>query len=127
MGLSEGHGEVVFVVPQDTSRGTCFVYGAQLFAPLNDWVAIFGAANFVTPADTGTVDAYLGFEIYPGGGAKEVFVQDYQFAKPMHGYSGHSGNYYCDYQRLPNRVCVTNSNGTESCKIVGWTLREMCQ
>jgi hypothetical protein len=61
------------------------------------------------------------------GGAKEFFVQDYKFDKPMHGYSGHSGNYYCDYQRLPNRKCVTNSNGTESCRIVGWTLREMCQ
>ncbi|MFT3731560.1 MAG: hypothetical protein QM780_09115 [Hyphomicrobium sp.] len=62
-----------------------------------------------------------------GGAAKEFFVQDYQFAKPMHGYSGHSGNYYCDYQRLPNRVCVTNANGSESCRIVGWVLREMCQ
>ncbi len=61
------------------------------------------------------------------GGAKEFFVQDYQFSKPMHGYSGHSGNYYCDYQQLPNRKCVTNANGTESCRIVGWTLREMCQ
>jgi hypothetical protein len=64
---------------------------------------------------------------HAGGGAKEVFVQDYQFAKPMHGYSGHSGNYYCDYQRLPNRKCTITANGTESCRIVGWTLREMCQ
>jgi hypothetical protein len=62
-----------------------------------------------------------------GGGAKEVFVQDYQFAKPMHGYSGHSGNYYCDYQRLPNRKCTVSADGTESCRVVGWTLREMCQ
>ncbi len=61
------------------------------------------------------------------GGAKEFFVQDYKFAKPMHGFSGYSNNYYCDYQRLPTRKCVTNSNGTESCRIVGWTLREMCQ
>lgn len=60
-------------------------------------------------------------------GGKEFFVQDYNFSKPMHGYSGHSGNYYCDYQRLPNRKCFVNANGTESCKIVGWTLREMCQ
>jgi hypothetical protein len=45
----------------------------------------------------------------------------------MHGYSGYSGNYYCDYQRLPNRKCFLNANGAESCKIVGWTLREMCQ
>ena len=71
--------------------------------------------------------AFNGSAAYAGGGAKEFFVQDYQFAKPMHGYSGHSGNYFCDYQRLPNRVCVTNANGTESCKIVGWTLCEMCQ
>lgn len=71
--------------------------------------------------------AFNGSAAFAGGGAKEFFVQDYQFAKPMHGYSGHSGNYFCDYQRLPNRVCVTNANGTESCKIVGWTLREMCQ
>lgn len=71
--------------------------------------------------------AVSGSAAYAHGGAKELFVQDYQFAKPMHGYSGHSGNYYCDYQRLPNRKCFVNANGTESCKIVGWTLREMCQ
>jgi len=59
--------------------------------------------------------------------SKGVFIQDYQFAKPMHGYSGHSGNYYCDYQRLPNRKCMLNANGSETCRIVGWTLREMCQ
>jgi hypothetical protein len=45
----------------------------------------------------------------------------------MHGYSGHSGNYYCDYQRLPNRTCVVKADGIEKCKVVGWTLREMCQ
>ena len=71
--------------------------------------------------------AVSGSAAHARGGAKELFVQDYQFAKPMHGYSGHSGNYYCDYQRLPNRKCFVNANGTESCKIVGWTLREMCQ
>ena len=71
--------------------------------------------------------AVSGSAAYAGGSAKELFVQDYQFAKPMHGYSGHSGNYYCDYQRLPNRKCFINANGTESCKVVGWTLREMCQ
>ena len=32
-----------------------------------------------------------------------------------------------DYQRLPDRRCTVNSSGRESCKIVGWTLREMCQ
>ncbi|MEQ1653804.1 MAG: hypothetical protein ABL897_15080 [Hyphomicrobium sp.] len=61
-----------------------------------------------------------------GGRGKEVFVQDYKFSKPMHGYSGHSGSYYCDYQRLPDRKCALDRNGNEKCKIVGWTLREMC-
>ena len=72
MGLAEGHGEVVFVFPENVTRDTVFVYGAQIDVPLNDWISIFGAANFLTPADTGTVDAYLGFEFYPGGGAKEA-------------------------------------------------------
>lgn len=62
-----------------------------------------------------------------GGRGKEIFVQDYQFNKAMHGYSGHAGAYYCDYQRLPKRKCVITASGAESCKIVGWTLREMCQ
>jgi hypothetical protein len=61
-----------------------------------------------------------------GGRGKEVYVQDYRFDRPMHGFSGHSGAYYCDYQRLPDRRCSVDRNGNESCKIVGWTLREMC-
>ena len=61
------------------------------------------------------------------GRGKEHFVQEYKFSKPMHGYSGHSGNYFCDYQRLPDRKCMIDSNGNERCKIVGWTLRQMCQ
>ncbi len=59
------------------------------------------------------------------GNGKDVFVQDYKFKKPLHGYSGHAGNYYCDYQRIPERRCVV-VGGVDKCKIVGWTLREMC-
>ncbi len=59
------------------------------------------------------------------GNGKDVFVQDYKFKKPLHGYSGHAGNYYCDYQRIPERRCVV-IGGVDKCKIVGWTLREMC-
>lgn len=59
-------------------------------------------------------------------GGKEYFVQDYQFDQPMSGYEGKAGNYYCSYQRLPNRVCTTDSNGNEHCKIKGWTLRQHC-
>ena len=59
-------------------------------------------------------------------GAKEFYVQDYQFDQPMSGYEGQAGNYYCSYQRLPNRVCSYDSNGNERCKIKGWTLRQHC-
>lgn len=61
------------------------------------------------------------------GSGKQIYIETYNFKKPMHGYSGHSGNYYCDYQRLPQRKCSIDKNGNESCRIVGWTLREMCQ
>jgi hypothetical protein len=59
-------------------------------------------------------------------GGKEFYVQDYQFDQPMSGYEGQAGNYYCSYQRLPNRVCSYDSNGNEKCKVVGWTLRQHC-
>jgi hypothetical protein len=58
------------------------------------------------------------------GGGRQTFEKDYHFDKPMHGYSGHAGNYYCDYQRLPQRKCDASG---QNCRIVGWTLRELCQ
>jgi hypothetical protein len=60
------------------------------------------------------------------GGGKEHFVQDYHFKKPMHGYSGRAGDYYCDYIRLPERRCMVTASGQERCKVVGWTLRQTC-
>lgn len=59
-------------------------------------------------------------------GSKEFFSQDYQFDRAMHGFEGQQGNYYCSYQRLPNRVCTYDSNGNEHCKVKGWTLRQYC-
>jgi hypothetical protein len=61
-----------------------------------------------------------------GRGAKEFYSQDYQFAQPMHGFQGQQGNYYCSYQRLPNRVCSYDANGNEKCQVKGWTLRQYC-
>ena len=58
-----------------------------------------------------------------GGRGKDYFVQDYQFKQPMNGFSGHQGNYYCDFMKLPNRKCDANGN---NCKIVSWTLRQTC-
>lgn len=49
---------------------------------------------------------------------------------PVKGYSGfvRSGprNFYCDYQRIPNRKCTYTADGRERCKIVNWTLKQFC-
>jgi hypothetical protein len=59
-------------------------------------------------------------------GGKDFYSQDYNFDRPMKGYEGQAGNYYCSYQRLPNRVCVTDASGNERCQVKGWTLRQYC-
>ena len=59
-------------------------------------------------------------------GGKDFYSQDYQFSQPMKGYEGQAGNYYCSYQRLPNRVCTTDASGNERCRVQGWTLRQYC-
>lgn len=72
-------------------------------------------------AVAGTVLAALPLGSEAQARGKDYFSQTYQFKKPMHGYSGHSGNYYCDYQRLPNKTCKGGR-----CKITSWTLRQHC-
>ncbi|MCH9765255.1 MAG: hypothetical protein K0U34_04595 [Alphaproteobacteria bacterium] len=59
-------------------------------------------------------------------GSKQRLTQDYQVNEPLHGFSGRQGDYYCDYIRIPNRVCAITSGGTEKCKVKGWTLRQTC-
>ena len=59
-------------------------------------------------------------------GGKNPITQDYQTNEPLHGYSGRKGSYYCDYIRIPNRVCKITPSGQEKCKIKGWTLRQTC-
>ncbi len=49
---------------------------------------------------------------------------------PVKGYSGFvrggARNFYCDYQRIPNRKCTYTADGRERCKIVNWTLKQFC-
>lgn len=59
-------------------------------------------------------------------GSKDFYSQDYQFDRPMRGFEGQQGSYYCSYQRLPNRVCTVDASGNERCVIKGWTLRQYC-
>jgi hypothetical protein len=69
VGVANGHNDVVWVFP-DNSRDThVLLYGAQLYMPLSERFAVTGSANLLTPASTGTVDAYLGVAFFPGRGA----------------------------------------------------------
>ena len=70
LGIAEGHGEVNAALGDANPADERVVFGSDVHVPLNDFIALFGEANFITPADTGTVDAYLGIAVYPGGRAR---------------------------------------------------------
>lgn len=65
-GIASGHHNVVLGFPDTSEDRPVFVYGARLDLPLNDRLSITGSGNFLTPAATGTVDAYLGITVTPG-------------------------------------------------------------
>ena len=73
LGVAEGHSEVNVALGDLDHVGERVVFGADIFVPLSTHLAIFGQANFLTPADSGTVDSFLGIAYYPGGshGARE--------------------------------------------------------
>ncbi|MCA9034305.1 MAG: hypothetical protein KDA91_04190 [Planctomycetaceae bacterium] len=70
IGLADGHGENNAVTGPSVSKSTVPLFGADFLSPLNDHLALYGETNLVMPADTGTVDAFLGFQWFPRGGAK---------------------------------------------------------
>jgi hypothetical protein len=71
-GVAESHGRFVIVSPGNTPVQHPFVFGADLYVPLTDRISLFGEANFITPNDTGTVTATLGFAFYPDASAKRA-------------------------------------------------------
>ncbi len=73
LGIAEGHAEANVALGDLPPVGERLVFGSDIFVPLSPKLAIFGQANFITPADTGTVDAFLGIAYFPGGshGARE--------------------------------------------------------
>lgn len=71
-GLAEGHGEDNAVTGPANAFDESFLLGADILAPLNDCLAIYGETNLIFPADSGTVDAFLGIQFYPGGGAYQA-------------------------------------------------------
>jgi hypothetical protein len=71
-GVSSGHHNIVWVLPDNSRSGRNFVYGAQLELPLSDRFGVSGSANFLSPTSTGTVDAFLGLTCYPGRKAQQL-------------------------------------------------------
>lgn len=82
-GLAEGHGEANLALGDLAPVSQRFSFGSDLHVPLNDRVALYGEANFITPADTGTVDAYLGLVIYLDPIAKTISRQRYAPVLPV--------------------------------------------
>ncbi len=70
LGLAENHGENNAVTGPSAAQGIVPLLGADFLAPLNDHFALYGETNLMMPADTGTVDAFLGVQWFPRGGAK---------------------------------------------------------
>jgi hypothetical protein len=71
-GLANSHGQVNAVLGDLPRLHDPFVFGAELFVPLSERWAIVGQGNFIMPASSGTVDAYLGFAFYPHGGIRQL-------------------------------------------------------
>jgi hypothetical protein len=82
-GIAEGHGEANFALGDLRPVDERLVFGADIHVPLNDRIALFGEANFITPSDTGTVDAYLGFVYYFGAGAHHALGDRYAPVLPV--------------------------------------------
>ncbi|WP_143549129.1 DUF6666 family protein [Rhodopirellula bahusiensis] len=70
LGIVDEHGESNAAFGAAPAHDDAFVFGADFLAPLNDSLAMYGETNLTTPADTGTVDAFLGLVWYPFGNAK---------------------------------------------------------
>jgi hypothetical protein len=70
-GLANEHGQVNAVLGDLRELHNTFVFGSEMQVPLTERLALFGQGNFITPASSGTVDAYLGFVFYPHGGARQ--------------------------------------------------------
>ena len=69
IGVCEGHAQANLALGDLKKTGDQFLFGAEVDVPLNRYLALYGQANFISPADSGTVDAFLGVAIYPGGRA----------------------------------------------------------
>ena len=83
VGVAERHGEHNAVTGPSPSFDEAFVVGADFLAPVSTSVAIYGETNLIFPADTGTVDAFLGMAWFPGRRASMVRRGRYDAMQPL--------------------------------------------
>ena len=67
VGVADGHSEENVLTGTLPRKTNPVLFGAEIHAPLNQYLAIYGETNLMMPADTGAVDAYLGIEFAPQG------------------------------------------------------------
>ncbi len=68
-GIADKHGENNAVTGPSPIKKVPFLFGADVLMPLTSSLVIYGETNMIMPSDTGTVDAFLGIQWYPGGRA----------------------------------------------------------
>ena len=83
LGMSDGHSEENIVTGVLPPKNDTILFGADFHAPLNNYLAIYGEANLIFPADTGAVDAFLGFEWSPFGQSFQKSLNPYRPLLPV--------------------------------------------
>ena len=68
-GIADKHGENNVVTGPSPIKKVPFLFGADVLMPLTSSLVIYGETNMIMPSDTGSVDAFLGVQWYPGGRA----------------------------------------------------------
>ncbi len=68
-GIADKHGENNAITGPSPAMKIPFLFGADLMMPLSASLAIYGETNMIMPSDTGSVDAFLGVQWFPGGRA----------------------------------------------------------
>ena len=82
-GVSEGHGESNLLTGIEPRKNNQFLFGADFLAPLTTRLAMYGEATLMMPADTGSVDAFLGFEYVPRGVGRKTLRNRYREMLPV--------------------------------------------
>ena len=83
IGVAERHGEHNTVTGPSPSFDEAFVFGADFLAPISNSFAIYGETNLIFPADTGTVDAFLGLMFFPNRPAARIRRGRYDAMQPL--------------------------------------------